>query len=123
MTDALTFFVKPKDAPAGPVAPISQAQIEIWAMETELLDGDGVISANGTYFINLMSVNTQQLADKNTARFHQAGFATDIEEAEVAGTLWYRLRINGLASKQDAEKLAATLQAKFNLGQLWINRA
>ena len=122
MSDPLTFYVKPKDAPADPVGPVDEEQLKKWAMETELLDGDGVIRQQGNYFINLMSLTSRDLAEQNQARFHAAGFATDLQEASVDGTQWYRLRITNLFSKADATSLATAMQEQFGLGSVWIDR-
>jgi len=122
LSDPLSFFVKPKNAPADPVGAVSAEQLGKWAKQTDLEQGAGVVSSEGNYFINLMSVSSQQLAETNLKRFHQAGFAADIETADVAGKAWYRLRINGLSSKADAQKLAETLRAQFNLDGAWIDR-
>ncbi len=122
MSDPLTFYVKPKDAPADPVGPVDEEQLKQWAMETELLEGDGVIRQQGDYIINLMSLTSRDLSEHNQARFHQAGFATDLLQADVNGTQWYRLRVSNLASKADAVKLASTMQEEFGLGSTWIDR-
>ena len=122
MSDPLTFYVKPKDAPADPVGPVDQEQLKKWAMETELLDGDGVIKQQGNYFINLMSLTSRDLAERNQARFHAAGFATELQEASVNGSQWYRLRVTNLVSKSDAASLASAMQERFGLGSTWIDR-
>jgi len=122
MSDPLSFYIKPKNAPAGPVEPIDAEKLARWAKQTDLLDGDGVVKSEGKYFINMMSVSDQQLAESNQQHFHKAGFAADIEATDIDGKQWYRLRINGLASRADAERLASALEEKFNLGTAWIGR-
>lgn len=122
MSDPLTFYVKPKDGPADPVGPVDQEKLKQWASETELLSGDGVINSEGKYFINLMSLSSKPLAEANLARFHRAGYAAELLQATVGDKTWYRLRINKLASKADAEKLAATINNQFGLDNTWIDR-
>jgi hypothetical protein len=123
MSDPLTFYVKPRNAPADPVGLVDENQLKQWALETELQAGDGIISEQGSYFINLMSLSSKQLAEENLNRFHQAGYAADIQQATVGGKSWYRLRINRLSTSSDAEKLSAQLSEQFGLTNTWIGRS
>lgn len=121
MSDPLSFYIKPKDAPAKPVSKVPPEKLTQWAKETELQNGHGVIQADGGYALNIMSLNSLASAKTNQQRFHQAGYASDIQQADVNGQTWYRLRINHIASPADARQLGKQLQQALGIDPPWVS--
>ncbi len=121
MSDPLSFYIKPKNAPADPVSRVSEEQLTQWAQETELQKGFGVVQDNGRYALNIMSVQSLNNAQLNQNTLSHAGYASEIHEANVSGQTWYRLRITHLASHADARQLSERLQQDIAVGTPWIS--
>ncbi|RDH83824.1 MAG: hypothetical protein DIZ80_06710 [endosymbiont of Galathealinum brachiosum] len=122
MEDPLSFFIAPKNAPALPVAPVPQAKLAKWADETELKSGAGVLSIDGQWAVNLMSVASESSARPVMASLAAAGYATSIESAVVNGNNWYRLRVNGFKTRQDASAFASSIDGTNGITGTWIVR-
>lgn len=73
----------------------------------------------GGWTLNLASFPDQSSADKELARVKKAGFPGVVQPADVKGRNWYRVQIQGLASREEAQGMAAQLKASGFL-QAWI---
>ena len=109
MDQARQFYQRDKGQtqPVGLVDPVQLAQ---WARETEIDEGKGAARAGGKWRVTLASVETQgeALAVYDTLR--AAGFAAEIFPTKAGEKRVYVVRISRLASKADAEALAAQLR-------------
>jgi hypothetical protein len=54
MDQALSFYVAPKGRAAEPVAPVDRRQLGLWAAETEIEDGKGVLRRGGRWRLTLL---------------------------------------------------------------------
>jgi len=120
MNEPLSFYVVPKNKPALPVSPVDSTQLTEWANETELANGMGVLSVNGKWSVNLMSLASEVIAKSIKNSLTTAGFAVEIEKALVNGKNWYRLRISNFKSREDASAFAKKIEGRNGITQPWI---
>ena len=69
--------------------------------------------------LNLASFPDQASADKELARVKKAGFPGVVQPAEVKGRNWYRVQIQGLASRAEAQGMAEQLK-RAGFSQAWV---
>jgi len=115
MDQPLSFYIAPKDKPALPVAPVSKAQLEQWATETEIQAGRGAARRGGRWKVVLGSVGTQAEALALYDAVRAAGYAADIRPEVVRGKHTYDVRLSRLASRSDAQTLADALRGKMGV--------
>jgi hypothetical protein len=120
MNDPLTYYIVPKNKPATNVKKVPQKQLATWAAETELLTGGGIMVEQGAWSVNLMSHNTRARADAAIQTLADAGYAVDIEPFQHENAEWYRVRINGFATREDAESFAASMDGQFGISKPWV---
>jgi len=120
MNDPLSFYVVPKNKPAFPVSPVPEAKLAKWASETELLNGAGVLSIDGKWAVNLMSVTIEASVKPIMTALNAAGFAAEIENAIVNNKTWYRLRVSGFKSRDDASAFASMIKGRNGITQIWV---
>lgn len=77
--------------------------------------------ADGGWTLNLASFPDQASADKELARLKKAGFPGVVTPADVKGRNWYRVQIQGLASREEAQGMAEQLKGSGFM-QAWILR-
>jgi len=78
---------------------------------------------HGNWIINLESFHAQNDASAYVARLAQHDIHADMVAVNIRGTPWYRVRITGYASKQDAEKQRRILGKTLNLNSAWISKS
>ena len=66
---------------------------------------------SGRWAVNIASVPDRPSAQKELARLGKSGFAGAIAEAEVKGKTWYRIQIQGLQSREEANDIAEQLKS------------
>lgn len=122
MDTPLSLFMAPRDAQPDPIGPVDQAELAVWAQETEPQAGAGVIDESGRYVLQLAAMPQEAAARALAARLGAAGHAATVAAAEVSGRTWWRVAIAGYASRADAEVAAANLRGPFALASPWIER-
>lgn len=122
MQDPLSFYIVPKNEPALPVQPVPQAQLARWAAETELADGTGVLSVDGRWSVNLMSLAHDTATHGVLRALDEAGYGAQTQQARVNGRDWYRIRVEGFRSLTDARAFAAAIDGRFGVRRPWISR-
>jgi len=120
MEDPLSFYIVPKDKPALPVAPVPETKLVKWADETELQPGTGILSIDGQWAVNLMSIENESSARPILASLTAAGYAVKIETAIVNGKNWYRLRVSGFKTREDARAFAVGIDGSYGVSHPWI---
>ncbi|MDX1812660.1 MAG: SPOR domain-containing protein, partial [Gammaproteobacteria bacterium] len=79
-----------------------------------------VVTVDGQWGVNLMSLLNRTSANRFIDRLHQAGYAATGEPAEVNGQSWTRIRINGFVSREDAESFTNNIDNQFGIHKPWI---
>lgn len=120
MEDALSFYIAPKDKPALPVSPVPEAKLAKWAEETETHAGQGVLTIDGRWAVNVMSLQNYNAAGNLQQQLNNAGYATQVQKTVLNGQNWRRLRIEGFATREDAKNFATVINNQFGIQQPWI---
>ena len=109
MDQARQFYQRDKGQtqPVGFVDPVQLAQ---WARETEIAEGQGAARSGGKWRVTLARVESQAEALAVYDTLRAAGFAAEIFPTKAGEKREYVVRISRLASKADAEALAAQLR-------------
>lgn len=111
MDEPLSFYVAPKGEAPGPVASVDPAQVAKWAQETETLAGQGVARRGGGWKVQFATMGDEAGALAMYDRARAAGYPVRIKPvADGAGGYRYDLRVPNLATRADAEALAARLR-------------
>ena len=120
MRDPLQYIVAEKDKPTSAVMPVDMDELGDWAAETETQQGKGIVTADGEWAVNMISLRNAEAASKLQQVLNDAGYATGIEEVEIDRQLWLRLRIKGFVSRKDASSFAETIDNQYGLARPWV---
>ena len=74
------------------------------------------------WVVNLASVDSQYAADKALKRYNKQGIPAEISPTVLKGKTWYRLRIGGFASKQEAIAQKEYLAVKHGSKDAWVQK-
>ena len=120
MQDKLTYILAPKDQPTTPVAPIDLDELGGWAQETETQQGQGIITADGEWAVNMMSLQSAGAADQLQQKLNDAGYATDVQQTQIDGNNWLRVRIEGFSTREDANSFATRINNQYGIQRPWV---
>jgi hypothetical protein len=109
MDQARQFYQRDKGQ-TQPVGFVDPVQLGQWARETEIAEGQGAARSGGKWRVTLARVDTQSEAFAVYDTLRTAGFAAEIFPTKAGDKRVYLVRISRLASKADAEALAAQLR-------------
>jgi hypothetical protein len=120
MRNSLSFYSVPKNKPALPVSSVAEARLAQWANETELQAASGILNINGQWAVNLMSVTRESSAKPVLATLTAAGYAAEIEATVINNQNWYRLKVRGFKSRDDALTFAKSIDGKKGINNPWV---
>jgi hypothetical protein len=120
MQEPLKYIVAEKDKPTSAVMPVDMNELGDWAAETETQQGQGILTTSGEWAVNMMSLQNNDTANKLQQVLNDAGFAAEIQQVQVNGQSWLRLRIEGFVSRQDASSFASTINDQFGIQRPWV---
>ena len=110
MKDPLTYLQAPQEGAAS-IEPVPMEQLKLWAAETELAPGEGVVRADGQWKLYLGSFENQADALALYDALRRDGYPARIRPEAQAGGQRYRVRIAGLADEREATALGARLKS------------
>ncbi|WP_374347670.1 FecR domain-containing protein [Chitinimonas sp.] len=114
------FYVAPKGKPSLPVAKVDPAKVrDDWAPQTETRPGAGLAKAGGRWSLTLAKVDKQEDALAWYDKLRNAGFDARIRPV-ANGKL--AIKLDGLASRDDATALGARLKAEFDVPDAVVGR-
>jgi len=122
MEQPSTYIVAQEGKPTTPVQKADSATVNTLAQQTELQSGDGVISIDGQWSVNLVSLQNEAAGNTLLEQLHQAGYAASSQSAEVNGRQWQRIRIEGFISRKDAESFASKIDNRFGIHKPWVHK-
>ena len=101
------------------------AQIEQPTPEESTAEGTSAAPApssngDGNWFVNVAAYSKQAMAEKWASKISSDASKVVVSAVEVNGKALYRLRIVGIASRQDATRLAGELEKTYRIGPLWV---
>lgn len=79
-----------------------------------------VPGASAVWRLNIASHRLSPGAEQQAAQLRAAGYAAQVEKAQVNGESWYRVRVPGGASREAARRLAAEIEARFGYVGIWL---
>jgi len=120
MEDPLSFYIAHKGQAALPVAPVPEAKLAKWAQETETQAGMGILTADGRWAVNIMSLQNYHAADKLQQQLNDAGYATQVQKTIINEQNWLRLRIEGFATRDDAKSFASAINNQLGIQKPWV---
>ena len=103
-------FYRRDQGQAQPVGFVEPQQLAEWARETEIEPGKGAAQSRGRWRVQLLSTPDMRKALALSEQLREAGYASRVIPDKDRETRLYRVRIQGLATKADAEALAARLR-------------
>ena len=121
LSEPLQFYGADKGQAPGPVALVDQAQLAIWAQETELQSGAGVQQQGGRWGLRygpFDKEDTLALYDQLNA----AGYAAKIKPLRAAGGYVYHVRLGQLVTEREARALADKLARDLHVPAANLNR-
>ncbi|MDX1431420.1 MAG: FecR domain-containing protein [Gammaproteobacteria bacterium] len=122
LSDPLTFYIAPKDAPPLPVGPVDPEQLARWAAETDVEDGAPVLSADGEWTVYLQSLATVATAERARDALIAQGYPARVIEARVHGEVRHRVAVTGLASFAAARAFTERAASELGLPGGWMER-
>lgn len=120
MQEPLTYIIAPENKPTSAVAPVDMNALAGWAEETETRQGDGILSIDGKWAVNMMSLQNTDTAKNLQQQLNNAGFANDIREILINDQPWLRVRIEGFVSRQDAASFARRIDNQYGIKRPWV---
>lgn len=115
MTEALTFYVAPRDQPPKGIERADPETVKKWASETEIAAGAGAVRRGGKWKVILGEADNQVSALDLYDRARQAGYAAAIRPRGEGEGYRYRVFIRDLPSRAEAEALAARVGPRLGL--------
>ncbi len=79
-------------------------------------------SHQGAWVVNLISLGNGAAANNELKRLKQMGIHAEGVKAEIRGKTWYRIRVSGFASAEDASRQRKILANKLGLHGTWIGK-
>ena len=115
MSEPLTFYVAPRNQPPKGIEAADSETVKKWAAETEIQKGGGVLRRGGKWKLLLARTDDQQAALEVYDRVSGAGYPAAIHPRIEGEAIRYEILLRNLASKAEAEVLAAKVKARLGL--------
>jgi len=74
----------------------------------------------GNWVVNLSSFATARAADAELKRLAKLGITAEKAHVNSQGKTWYRIRITGFASAEQAKTYSKTLASKYGIRDAWV---
>jgi len=82
----------------------------------------GSVNQSGGWVVNITSVSDQESAFQEVQRLRSMGINAESARAVSNGRTWYRIRIPGFASHDDAARARPGLEARLGIRDTWVGR-
>ena len=79
-------------------------------------------SATKEWTVNLVSFKQEWYANKKAADFIKQGVPAEVIDVNVKGKPWYRIRVSGFKTKQEAGSYASRVKKSLNLSTVWVTK-
>ncbi len=121
MDQPLQFYVR-ENGRSQPVGQVAPEQLRLWAAETEIESGRGAMRRGGRWKLTLAMADTQAAALEVYDRVREAGYPAQILPTTAGDKSVYAVRLANLASRAEAEALAASLKGQMGLDELKVSQ-
>ena len=122
MAEPLTYFAVPRNSPPQSLTRIDPESFKRWALETELLPGDGAARRGGKWNVLLARADDQRVALEVYDKARNAGYAAQVRvrpgaagHPEISGDWNYEVVLTHLPSEQAAAALAARVKSQLGV--------
>lgn len=119
MNEPMTFYVMPKDEQPMAVTELSREQLDKWALETEIVAGQGAVRSGGRWKVNLLEVEDEAAALSAHEQMRFSGYDARVQLL-AAGK--FSLHILHLPSREEALALAQELIGKMGVQSPTVSR-
>lgn len=110
LSESMTYFRAERNQPAKPVGGISVDQLNKWAVETDIVAGQGVSVSAGQVWLLLGEFASQREALQLYDLLRQEGYAARLSPVGKGQSARYRVRINDLPDIDEAKALAQRIR-------------
>lgn len=111
-----------KPAAVAPLpAPAPESDKPVVAIRPSPAPKPAATTIGGAWALNLASFPDRAAAEKELQRLKQAGFPGVIQAADVKGRNWYRVQVQNLSSREEAQDMAAQLK-RVGFVNAWVMR-
>jgi len=116
MDQPLQFYARDKGQ-SQPVAAVPAEQLKLWSTETDIQPGRGAVRLGGRWKVTLGSADSLNAALKLYEDIRNAGYPAEIHPLPAGTRHVYHVRVANLASKAEAEALAASLKGSLGVDE------
>ncbi len=120
MDQPLSLFVAPREGEPQPVGPVDPEKLKLWAAETDLDLGRGVMLPGGGWIVQLGSHTNEVAARKIEKRLLAAGIPAEFTTVQLKNRTFHRLRVSGFDTQQDANSFADKLRGQPGITEPWV---
>jgi len=109
--------------PAPIVEDSSATPRELPVQEPVMEPPQVVVDAEGKFTVQVSSWQTRRRAERDAQRFSAKGFTAYVQSADLPelGGTWYRVRVGGFATRNEARAMAEQLAELLESGY-WLDR-
>lgn len=118
----LSMVEKNPGVPLSAATPITPADLETYALETEITNDSAGQERGGPWKVTALATRAQREALAVYDRLRAAGFHAVIEPTGQRSSVIYRVRLTGLASRQGAIALADRIRGSFGMNGTAVSR-
>lgn len=115
-----SFFVAPRGGEPQPVAPAAPGDLQQWSEETELMLGRGVLLPGGGWIVQLNSHTSEATARRTEKRLLERGVPVELTTVQLKDRTFYRLRVSGFDTQQDARAFAVRMKGQPGTPTPWV---
>jgi hypothetical protein len=120
LDEPLSFFIAPAEGEPKPVGPVDPEKLKQWAAETDLDPGKGVMVPGGGWLVQLGAHTDEKAVQRIEKRLREAGIPVERTTVQLKDRTYYRLRVSGFDTQQDARHFAANVITMGGLPVPWV---
>ena len=80
------------------------------------------LASSADWSVNLLALREQKQAKNKAAEFAKKGIPVDVVEVVVNKQPWYRLRVSGFSSQNEAVAYSGRAKKTLNLNSVWVTK-
>jgi hypothetical protein len=80
------------------------------------------LQPGGSWVINLTSLHSKKAADRFMAKASSLSIPTELEAISLAGDTYWRVRVVGFSTAEEADRFAVQVREKLGLQEVWVTR-
>ena len=115
-------FYQRQDGKTLPVGEVEPQQLAQWAKETDIEPGKGSVRRRGAWKVQLLSTANAREALQLSDRVREAGYPAAVYPEKDGEKRVYRVRIQNLPARAEAQALAARLRESHDVPKAEVRR-